>query len=143
MDDYGTRTWALMDLLEKFIEVCGAERPEGIAYESPFIPMGMAGGSSSGFNTTAQTIRLQIALASTVETVATKFGIPCLEVATQSAKTALIGFGRKPKDDPKWDWKKQMLLAATRQGYACADDHQADAIAVGKVAYSHWGYDAA
>ncbi len=139
-EDYGTRTWALMQWLDQFIEDYGT--PDAIALESPFIPMGMNNGKSATFNTTAQTIRLQISLASTIELVAKSHMIRCLEVATQSAKVALIGFGHRPKDKPKWDWKKEMLIAATRAGYRVANDHEADAIAVGNVAAEHlWGIE--
>lgn len=139
-DDYGARTWPLMDWLETFLNSAGVD---AIAYEAPFIPMGLnKGGATSNFNTTQHTIRLQISLASTIETVAKKRLVRCVEVATQSAKVALIGFGRKPKDQPKFDWKREMLIAATRAGYRVSNDHEADAIAVGKVAAHHfWGRD--
>lgn len=138
-DDYGGRTWPLMDWLEAFLT---STPVDAIAYESPFIPMGLNSGKSSTFNTTAHTIRLQISLASTIETVAKRRLVRCVEVATQSAKVALIGFGQRPKDKPKWDWKREMLIAATRAGYRVSNDHEADAIAVGKVAAEHfWGVE--
>lgn len=142
LNDFGTRSWALMQHLEDFIAVQAAARApvEAMAFEAPWIPMGLSAGKN--FQTTGQTIRLQICLANTVEMTAKKYGIRCVEVATQSAKVALIGFGRRPKDDPKFDWGRAMVSAATRAGYAVADDNQADAIAVGKVAAQHfWGID--
>lgn len=140
--DYAARTWPLMKWLEQFIS--DHKVIEAIAYESPFIPMAplKPKDGESAFNTTMHTLRLQIALATTIETVAKKHRIRCVEVATQSAKVAMVGYGRKPKDDPKFDWKKAMLLGATRLGYAVADDHQADAIAVSLVAYEYlWGIE--
>lgn len=137
--DYGSRTWALMSLLEDFIAVqAAAGTPvNAIALESPLLPMMGMG----NLETTAQTLRLQISLASTVELTAKKHGIRCIEVATASAKLALVGYGRKPKDAPlDFNWKTEMKNAATRQGYAVGDDNQADAIGVGKVAFDHlWG----
>lgn len=135
-EDYGTRCWSLMGWLEAeiFAQQAIGSPIKVIALESPFIPMGPASGA---FNTTAQTLRLQIGLATVIETVAKKHHIRCIEVTTQSAKMKMLGFARKPH--PKFDWKKEMLVEATRRGYSCADDHQADAIAVGLVAYDHIG----
>lgn len=141
-EDYGTRTFALLEWLDRFI---GDRSPEVIAFESPFIPMGpqkdrdIHGDARPTFVTTAQTLRLQISLASTIETVAKCHGIRCLEVATASAKVALIGFGRAPKDVKNWDWKREMMIAATRRGFPVADDHQADAVAVALVAMASLG----
>src|SRR5262245_18087794 len=87
------------------------------------------------FVTTAQTLRLQISLASTIETLAKARGVRCFEVATQSAKVALLGIGRAPKDARNWDWKREMVIAAVRRGWPVGDDHQADACAVALVAY--------
>ena len=113
-------------------------QPELIAFESPFIPMGPAKDKDvfgkATFVTTAQTLRLQITLAAVIETTATKHGIACREVTTQSAKKELVGFGRAPAGDKKWDWGREMVIAATNRGWKVADDHQADAAAVAHVA---------
>jgi Holliday junction resolvasome RuvABC endonuclease subunit len=135
--DIGTRTWQLMGLLDAFLDVQQAARTpvEAIAFEEPFLPFKM---SSDTFQTQVSTLKLLISLGGTVETVAKKWGIRCVEVSTQQAKIALVGYGRKPKDaPPTFNWKKEMRNAATRQGYTVADDNQADAIAVGKVAFRH------
>lgn len=136
-EDYGARTWPLMDWLEAFLN---SGPVDAIAYESPFIPLAGGAGKTATFNTTQHAIRLQISLASTIETVAKKRLVRCVEVATSSAKVAMIGFGHRPKDQPKFDWKRAMLIAATRAGYRVSNDHEADAVAVGKVAAEHfWG----
>lgn len=138
-DDYGTRTWDLMQWLDQFID----DRPgiSLIVLESPFIPMGPAKDKDTHspdqkptFVTTAQTIRLQISLASTIETVAKSHDIRCMEVATASGKLMLTGLGRAPSGVKNWDWGREMVIAATRRGFPVADDHQADACAVALVA---------
>lgn len=136
-DDIGARTWQLMELLEAFLDVqrAGGKPIDALAFEEPFLPFKM---SSDTFTTQVSTLKLLISLGGIVETVAKKWGLRCIQVSTQQAKVALIGFGRAPKDQPKWDWKMEMRNAATRQGYAVADSHQADAIGVGKVAYHHF-----
>lgn len=133
-EDYAARTWPLMQWLDRFIE----DHPsiEIIAFESPFIPMGQqkdkdthSPDAKPTFVTTAQTLRLQISLASTIETVAKANDLRCFEVATQSAKLALTGRGRGVE-------KTEMIIAATRRGWRVADDHQADACAVALVVHS-------
>lgn len=141
--DYGARGWELFGLLDDFLNVqaAGGNPVDGIAYEEPFLPFSM---STDKFSTQVTTLKLLITLGAAVEMVAKKHGIPCVEVPTQDAKIAMVGFGRRPKDVPaeKWDWKKTMLIAATRQGYRVSNDHEADAVAVGKVAAQHfWGID--
>jgi Holliday junction resolvasome RuvABC endonuclease subunit len=137
--DYGRRTHHLDCWLRDFLAV---HPTDAVAYESPFIPMSMFApkDGDSAFNTTMHTLRLQMALATIIENVAFGLRKRCVEASTQSCKVAMVGFGRKPKDQPKFDWKKEMLIAATRQGYRVANDHEADAVAVGKVAAMHlWG----
>lgn len=140
-EDYAARTWPLMQWLDRFIEAHPSI--EIIAFESPFIPMGSqkdkdthGPDAKKTFVTTAQTLRLQISLASTIETVAKANDLRCFEVATQSAKLALTGHGRVPKDAKDWDWGREMVIAATRLGWRVADDHQADACAVAKVVHA-------
>ncbi len=141
-NDVGTRTWHLMQLLDGFLDVQKASKMpvDALAFEEPFLPFHM---SSDTFQTQVSTLKLLISLGGIVETVAKKWGIRCVEVPSQDAKIALVGYGRKPKDAPEnFDWKKVMRNAATRAGYRVADDNQADAVAVGKVAYQHlWGIE--
>jgi Holliday junction resolvasome RuvABC endonuclease subunit len=117
--------------------------PDIVAFEGPFIPMGPqkdkgahSFGGKPAFVTTAQTLRLQIALATTIETVAKKHGLRCIEVATSSAKVALAGSARL--GDKK---KSAMVEAAWARGWQVADDHQADALAVCMVTYDSLGQE--
>lgn len=134
--DYGARTWALFDWLERQIVHL---KPQIIGYETPFIPFG-----NSELGTSGHTLRLQIALASTIETVATKHGIRCMEMPTQTCKVALLGPKvRPPKETPKaarraW-WKAAMVAAARRQGWDVQDDNQADACGVACAVFDEIG----
>lgn len=129
-EDYAGRTLPLRFWLREMIAV---HRPDVIAFESPFIPMGQPTGG--GFTTTQHALRLQISLASEVETTAKECAVGQIrEVATSSAKVALAGTSRLG------DRKKQaMVIAAIERGWPCADDHQADAGAVGLVVYDDLG----
>jgi Holliday junction resolvasome RuvABC endonuclease subunit len=134
-DDYGARTFDLETWLEMMIK---RYMPDVIAFESPFIPMGRpafpAGGKfgqtldpdDKPFVTTQHTLRLQISLANTIELTAARRGIRCLEVASVSAKKALTGSGRSPKD--------HMIVAAKDRGWDVKNNHEADAGGVGLVA---------
>jgi len=115
-------------------------KPGIVGFESPLV---MAPSMGAGL-TQASTIRLQIALASEIETTALEWGVPKIfEVATISAKVALTGAGTlgpewkgQPAADRSKEWKRRMVAAATtKRGWAVADDHQADAAAVGLVVY--------
>ena len=132
-EDYAGRTWPLFQWLDRQIDHL---KPAIIGFESPFIPFGNA-----EIGTTGQTLRLQIALASTVEMVAKKHGVRCMEASTQSCKKAMIGTSRVPKEINRkdWDWKAKMLEAVRRQGWTVTDHHQADACAVGAVIYDEIG----
>lgn len=135
--DIGARAWEFMQLLDAFLLVSPVD---AIAMETPFLPFQM---STDSFQTQVSTLKLLITLGGVVELVAKKHGIRCIEVSTQDAKTRLVGYGRKPKDAPEtFNWKKIMRNAATRAGYAVADDNQADAVAVSLVAFEHlWGIE--
>lgn len=123
--DYGTRGLALGRWLKTHV---GLHLPNLIAFESPLVMM--PGGQGKSF-TTAHVIRLQIALATVIEVTARGLGVPCVEVATASAKKTMVGYGRKPKDAPAdFDWGKIMMDAAKRRGWPVEDHHQADACAV-------------
>lgn len=141
--DYGTRGWELFGLLDGFLSVqAAAGTPvDAIGYEEPFLPFSM---STDDFSTQVTTLKLLITLGGVVEIVAKKHGIRCVQVSSQDAKTAMVGFGRRPKDIPAkdWDWKKFMLIAATRAGYRVSNDNEADAVAVGRVVADHcWGVE--
>lgn len=131
-EDYAGRTLPLRFWLREMIAI---HKPDIVAFESPFIPMGRPSDKEGGFTTTQHALRLQIALATEVETTAKECAVGQIrEVATSSAKRALAGTARLG------DRKKQaMVIAAVERGWPCADDHQADAGAVGLVVYEDMG----
>lgn len=119
-DDYGARfsrfhSW-LCDVLTTF-------EPAALAFESPVLPRG-----SMNLQTTEHTLRTLIGMAAVAELIATLRGLRCLEVNVSTAKKAFTGNGRAEKAD--------MMAAASRRGFGVQDHHQADACAVGLVAYA-------
>ena len=95
-EDYGTRTWDLFAWVDHQIDRL---KPVIVGFESPFIPFG-----NSDLGTSGQTLRLQIALASTIEMAAKKHRVRCMEMPTQTCKVALLGKGVRPtKETPKKD----------------------------------------
>lgn len=121
-DDIAKRTLALRFWLREMLKVY---RPDCLAFEAPWIPMG-------SMSTTQFTLRLQVSLACEVETTAAECEVPrILEVPGSVAKLALTGTGRiASKDKPAI-----MVRAAQARGWAVGDDHQADAGAVALAAY--------
>lgn len=117
IEDYGVRFKAFHDWL---CDVLTTLNPDILAFEGPVLPRG-----SMGLQTTEHTLRTLIGLVSVAELVAKLRGIRCFEVNVSTAKLALTGNGRAEKRD--------MLVAATRRGWPCADDHQSDACAVALV----------
>lgn len=118
IEDYGGRFKAFHDWLADMLTTM---QPEGLAFESPLLPRG-----SMNMQTTEHTLRTLIGLVSVAELIAKLRDLRCFEVNVATAKKELAGSGRAEKRD--------MLIAATNRGFPCADDHQADACAVGLVA---------
>lgn len=123
-DDYSRYFVAFEDWLTSILAVLD---PEVLAFESPLILPRRAGRGSDQNN-----IRRLIGIVSIAELVAAKRGIRCMEVSNQTAKMRMVGTAWKTtKDD--------MIVAATRMGYAVADQHQADAVGVAVVCYDELG----
>lgn len=118
---YGRRGAAFQDWLND--RVC-LMQPDAIAFESPIFVKW-----SSDLATNEHTIRLLIGLAMIAELVAWRLQKRILEVHSQTAKKRLAGSGRAKGND--------MVVAAVKQGYAVANDHEADACAVALCAYDH------
>jgi Holliday junction resolvasome RuvABC endonuclease subunit len=118
IEDYGSRFAKFHDWL---CDMLTTLEPNVLAFESPVLPRG-----SMDFPTTEHTLRTLIGLVSVAELVAKLRGVRCREVNVSTAKKALTGNGRAQKSD--------MIVAATNRGFGVADDHQADACAVGLVA---------
>lgn len=119
-EDYGPRFLAFHDWLADMLTTF---EPDVLAFESPVLPRG-----SMSLQTTEHTLRLLIGMAAIAELVAQLREVTCVEVNVATAKKALAGNGRADKGD--------MLAAANARGFAVRDHHQADACAVGIVAYA-------
>lgn len=128
-ENYAGRTLPLREWMRMMIT---KYRPDAVAFESPFIPMGnfIKKDGPAPFTTTQHTLRLQIALATEVETTAAEFKISEIhEISTMTVKKALAG---KSKLDDK---SKDMMDAAKARGWMVTDDNQADALGVGIAFY--------
>lgn len=119
-EDYGSRFRSYHDWLCDMLTV---HEPDVVAFESPVT------GAFGSAVTNEHTLRFLIGLASITELIAALRQVRCLEINVSTAKKALTGNGRAEKSE--------MLVAATRRGFGCADHNQADACAVGLVAYGH------
>lgn len=119
--DYAKRCVAFETWLNDF--TC-LDKPDVLAFESPIFVKW-----SSDLATNEHTIRTLIGLATVAEMVAWRLKVRALEVHSQTAKKRLTGNGRAKGDD--------MIVAAVKLGFVVANDHEADAIAVGLCAYDH------
>jgi Holliday junction resolvasome RuvABC endonuclease subunit len=129
LDDFGARLCAVRDWLAPFVATAA---PDVLAFEAPIT--WVITDRSGAPNSSAGQVRLLVGMVAVVEMVAADAGVRCIEVAVGDAKRALSGTSRAKKRD--------MATAAVRAGYAIADHHQADAIAVALVAYDHLGVGA-
>lgn len=85
------RTWAALDnALASAIKIL---KPARLGYEAP-IPAGHMMGA-----TTAETMRLQLGLAATVEQTAYRFGLPIDAVPSSTARAVVIGRARLNDDE--------------------------------------------
>jgi hypothetical protein len=126
LDDFGARFGAMRDWLSPFVATA---RPDVLAFEAPIT--WVITDRSGAPNSSAGQVRLLVGLVAVVELVANDMAVRCIEVAVHDAKRRLAASSRAKKRD--------MAAAAVRAGYAIADHHQADAVAVALVAYDHLG----
>ena len=124
-EDYGPYFLAFGDWLLEMLDVL---QPEHLAFESPVVA-----NFGPGRGTDENNLRRLIGIVSIAELIAASNGLPCHEVHNQTAK-AFMGVSRR-KD------KNDMIVAVTAKGFKVADQHQADACAVGLVAYDSLGFD--
>jgi crossover junction endodeoxyribonuclease RuvC len=101
-------------------EIIATQKPDVVAFESP-----------AYVNRNPRNFRYLVGLASVLEMVAHMESIRCCEVNVSTAKKRLAGHGRADKT--------QMVVAAVRQGFVVANDHEADACAVALAALDHVG----
>ena len=123
-DEYGYRFKAFHDWL---CDMLTAHNPDVLAFEGPVMIRG------PNASTTEHTIRTLIGMVSIAELVANLRGIRCFEANVATCKKRLTGDGRAQKND--------MIVAATQLGYAVANDHEADAIAVALVVFDQLSED--
>lgn len=112
--EYGRRYSALRQWL---VEMHQVHQLDGIAFEAPIMKP----------TDDMHMLRVLIGFAVIVEEVAGSLKLECVEVPVPTVKKALTGDAYAKKD--------KMIAAACRRGWAVADDHQADAGAVGLVAF--------
>lgn len=124
-DNYGAYYVAFEDWLLGMLNVM---QPETLAFESPIV-----GGWGSGRGNDQNNMRRLIGVCAVVELLAKRRRLPCYEVDNQVAKSFMGVPGRRPKDMSKGQYKNLMVAAITTRGFDVADDHQADAAAVGLV----------
>lgn len=108
-------------------------RPARVGFESPWMPRG---DTAKGNPMSA---RFLINVAGKFEEVAARNGFGAdeiSEVAPATAKLVLTGSGRL--EGSTKEQKEQMKAACRRRGYEPADEHQADAIAVGIVCIDNY-----
>jgi predicted nuclease with RNAse H fold len=129
-DDYAPHFLAVEDWLTDMLVT---HQPDVVAFESPVL-MGRRDGRGSDENN----IRRLIGIVSVIELVVARrnrdfnLGVRCVEIHNSTAK-AFMGLARGKNKDG-------MIAAATARGFSVADQHQADAAAVGLVAYDHLGF---
>lgn len=126
----------LLEFEEWLKDMLVTMKPGVLAFESPIV---VAGGWGKGRGSDENNIRRLIGVVSIAEKEATRLGIRCVEVNNQTAK-AFIGVSARRSKMSIGEYKSQMTTAMTKRGYRVADSHQADAIAVGLVAYDFLGF---
>ncbi len=130
-DDYGP----YFDEAEKFIiDEITVFDPKIVAFEAPLLLP-----RREGRGTDEQQVRRLVGVVSIIEKVAYQMHRECREINVQDTKFIAGIPSRRPKDMTYGQYKDLMTIAMTKLGYAVADDHQADACAVGRVVYSDLG----
>lgn len=108
-------------------------KPARIGFEAPWMPRGNTARGNP------MSARFLINVCGKFEEVAARNGYSpdeISEVATATAKLVLTGSGRLHGTTK--EQKQQMIAACQRKGYEPADEHQADAIAVGMVCIDNY-----
>lgn len=119
-EDQGVR----FDSLYEFLHAMRQEHDfAALAYERPILPR-----KAGDLATTMDTLTLLWGLCTVVRLFAHQEGIPCRSCPVEQAKITLTGSKFAKKDD-------MVAAAMTTMNWKVADDHQADAGAVGVWAY--------
>lgn len=115
---YGVRFNAYRQWLDKMLH----DHPlDVLAFETPI--------SQFAGRRDQHVTRLLLGFTAIAEELAYTRGLRCLEFWPSEIKLRLAGHGHASGD--------KMIAAATRLGFAVADDHQADACAIGLCAFDH------
>jgi Holliday junction resolvasome RuvABC endonuclease subunit len=113
-DDFG----AFFGALAKWVrDLIAFQRPDLIAIEAPFVPLG-----NTGRPTSPRIVYALVGLAAVAETVANAHSIPTCKPAVASVRKHFTGSGRAKKPDVE---RRCYLL-----GWSPRDNHQADAAAL-------------
>lgn len=130
-DDYGP----YFDEAEKFVvDEITVFNPDIVVFEAPLLLP-----RRDGRGTDEQQVRRLVGVVSIIEKVAHQMKRECREVNVQDTKAIADIPSRKPKEMSYSQYKDLMTVAMTALGYECADSHQADACACGRVVYSDLG----
>lgn len=128
-DDPGER---LMIFRDGLVEVIERYRPDIVAYETPFMPVGNTsekakdGKKGAVFN--VKTTKFSMNLEGVLIECTARYGLPTEHFPSSSWRVTALGFGRLPPGAPDGEFKRLMKQRARALGYPVADDNEADAI---------------
>lgn len=110
-------------LREWLSEMLSVHEFDGLAFEEPILPR-----HSGDLATTMETLTLLWGLTAVVQLFASERGLPVRGVPVKTAKKTLTGSANASKDE-------MVVAAMKRMNWPVANDHEADAGAVGVSAY--------
>lgn len=118
---------ALQELVDEW-------RPDAIGFESPWQPTGNRGGTAD-----PMAARFLACVAGKFEEIAARNRIiQCSEVATNTARKELTGYGKKMKGETTAQMKARGMAHCVKRGFIPASEHEADAYAVGLVCIGNY-----
>jgi len=123
-----------LELENWFLDELSVFKPDIVGFESPVI-----GSFGAGRGSDENNLRRLIGAVTVIELACAREAIPCHEAHVQTCKAFMGIPGRRPQDMTVGQYKDLMTIAMSRRGFACADSHQADAVAVALVVYSDLG----
>lgn len=106
------------------LDMISVHKPEHIAFEAPWLPMGNRGKEGRTGMTSTRIPRLLIGLAFLCEQIAYEFEIECSEAEPSTCRKHFVGHGRP--EDPK----KLVGIMCARLGWYIHNDHEGDAAAL-------------
>lgn len=131
-DDNGERLVIFRDGLVELIET---HRPDLIAYETPYMPIGESKPKPEGYNgpkrapMNVNTVKFLHNIEGVLIETTARHGIPTEHFPSSSWRITALGFGRLPANTPEGvDFKKLMKQKAKQLGYAVGNDNESDAL---------------